>query len=68
MSKKLKMYVWEDVLTDYTSGLVCILASSLEEALEQAREEFPSYVVEGFAGHEYQVYEKPKAVYVYGGG
>jgi len=27
-----KLYVWEGVLTDWTSGMVCILANSEEEA------------------------------------
>jgi hypothetical protein len=32
MAKRLKLYVWEDVLTDYTSGVMFALASSVEEA------------------------------------
>jgi len=31
---QLKLYVWEDVLADYTSGLICILAESEEQAFE----------------------------------
>ena len=31
---KLKLYVWENVLTDYTSGIMFALASSVEEARE----------------------------------
>jgi hypothetical protein len=37
MSRKkevLNLYVWEDVLTDYTSGMVVAIAYSLEEAQE----------------------------------
>lgn len=33
----LKMYVWEDVLSDYTSGIVVSVASSLGEALSLVR-------------------------------
>ncbi len=30
--QKLKLYVWEDVLTDYTSGVMFALATSADEA------------------------------------
>jgi hypothetical protein len=36
--KKLKLYVWEGVLTDYTSGMVCVLARSEEEAWKLVEE------------------------------
>jgi hypothetical protein len=32
--KKLKVYVWNDVLTDYTSGMMFAIAGSKEEARE----------------------------------
>jgi hypothetical protein len=32
--KKLKLYVWEDVLVDYSSGVMFALASSAAEARE----------------------------------
>jgi hypothetical protein len=32
--KKLQLYVWEDVLTDYTSGIIFALATSPEKARE----------------------------------
>ena len=31
---KYKMYVWKDVLCDYTSGIACVYASSLKEAIK----------------------------------
>lgn len=31
---KLKLFVWEGVLRDYTSGMVCILAKDLSQAFE----------------------------------
>ena len=34
MSRKLKMYVWEGVLCDYTCGMAVALAHSAEEAKE----------------------------------
>ena len=45
MKKQLKMYVWEDVLTDYTSGMVAILAEDLEQAKEIAEKIDPTYRV-----------------------
>ena len=35
-----KMYVWEDVLTDYSSGVVVVLAKSVEEARKIAHEQY----------------------------
>lgn len=65
--EQLKMYVWQDVLRDHTSGMVCILAHNLEEAFQVARKKFDAYIIEGFAGHEYTVVTEPDAFYVYGG-
>ena len=31
-NKKLKLFVWEDVLTDYTSGIMVAIAPTVEEA------------------------------------
>ena len=31
---KLKLFVWENVLTDYTSGMICTLAENLEQAFD----------------------------------
>jgi hypothetical protein len=64
----LKMYVWHNVLTDYTSGMVCISAHNFEEAIEVAKRDFPTYVVEDFAGKDYDVYSETHGEYVYGGG
>lgn len=30
--KKMKLFVWENVLTDYTSGIMFAVASNVEEA------------------------------------
>lgn len=35
MKHKLKLYVWEDVLCDYTSGVMFALAESVEDARQQ---------------------------------
>ncbi len=31
----MKLYVWEDVLEDYTSGMICILAKNEKQAMEE---------------------------------
>ena len=59
-SKKLKLYVWEDVLRDYTSGIMVALAYSVSEARSLIRED------QGWAkGSHYSATElskKPKVV------
>ena len=34
MCKNLKLFVWEGVLCDYTCGMICVLASSEQEAFD----------------------------------
>jgi len=34
-TKKLKLFVWENVLTDYTSGVMFALAANVEDARKQ---------------------------------
>lgn len=34
MKKQLKLYVWENVLTDHTDGIMFAMAHSVEEARE----------------------------------
>jgi len=67
---KLKLFVWEDVLTDYSSGMVCILAKDLEQAKEVFLKKYPDdqYVLNDFFGKPYKVITEPQAFYVYGGG
>ena len=38
--KPLKLFVWEDVIPDYTDGCFVVLAASVEEAREQLRARF----------------------------
>ena len=68
--RELKLFIWEDVLTDYTSGMVAILAYDLENAFEVFRKKFPNeeYVIKDFGGQPYKIITKPDAFYVYGGG
>jgi len=39
MSDELKLYVWENVLKDYTAGIVCVAAESEKQAWERLYEE-----------------------------
>lgn len=65
---ELKLYVWEDVLRDYTAGMVCILAHSLEEAKEVAEKKFEPYEVEKFFGKPHKIVTEPDGFLVWGGG
>ena len=38
--ENLKLYVWEDVLRDHTSGMICVLALDLEHAFDLVREKY----------------------------
>jgi len=67
MNEELKLYVWEDVLCDYTSGMVCILAYDLEQAKELLLEKYEGYYAEDF-GKPHRVITKSEAFAVYGGG
>ena len=64
----LKLFVWEDVLCDYTCGMVCILAHNLGEALELARKKYEQYYLDDFAGKKPKIITEPEAFAVYGGG
>ncbi len=69
MRKGLKLFVWENVLIDYTSGMICVLAHDLEEAFELARKkEASDYVVSEMGKVKPKIITEPEAFYVYGGG
>lgn len=65
MGKKLKLYVWEDVLTDYTSGIMVALAPDVETARKLIAEKM-TYKTSDLE-KEPQVVTEPSAFYVYGG-
>lgn len=67
--KKLKMFVWEGdgVLTDYTNGMICVLAYDLEEALKLIRKEC-DYCMGSFPVDKYKIVTKPEAHLCWGGG
>ena len=64
--KDIFLFIWEDVLTDWTSGIAFALAHDLEEALKLMKQK---------AGYDLELpiskmkkIELPEAFYVYGGG
>jgi len=67
----LKLYVWEDVLTDYTSGTSGI-AFALAESIEQAREIIREKGLSDYGMKDLDsdplVVEQPEGFYLYGGG
>ena len=72
MSKKmLKLYVWDNVLCDYTGGVAFALASSPEEAKELLMKsglhehQWQDLKLDG---QDYEAFDEPVASYVYGGG
>lgn len=66
--KKLKLYVWENVLTDYTSGIMFALASSPEEARKKILGGQFSAIMKADLMAEPQVFTKPVGFAVWGGG
>lgn len=64
---KLKLYVWENVLTDYTDGMMCALATSPEQARKLLLKRC-SYIPENQLAEEPKVVSKPEAFLVWGGG
>jgi len=69
MRKKLRLYVWQGVLADYTDGVMFALAYSVDEARKLCLESAGNY---GFADDELKaepdVYEKPFGLALHGGG
>ena len=66
MKKKLKLFVWENVLRDYTPGMMVALAHDVEEARTLLRAKVGYNTCDLNA--EPQVVEEPAAFYVSGGG
>lgn len=73
MEKKLKLYIWEGVLTDYTDGIAFAMAENKKQALLLVKEE-----KQGFCNLAYDqiverkikpiVFTKPHAWAISGGG
>ena len=68
----LKMYVWNDFLSDHTPGLACVLAENIEEALMELKIALERDGLGNLFDEALQIvpsiFERPIAVYVAGGG
>ncbi len=71
MKRKMRLYVWEGVLTDYTDGVMVAVAPSVAEARKVLRAQHPdSSMVEMDSAQEPTEIDlsKPWALAVWGGG
>jgi hypothetical protein len=66
--RKLKLFVWENCLTDYTSGVMFALAYDAEQARMMIREKDKVAGGTGDLGAEPKVITKPEGFAVWGGG
>lgn len=64
---KLKLFVWEEVLTDWSDGFVCAWAENLEKAIELIKEKDEVGASSMDMG-KVRVIEKPEAFVMWGGG
>lgn len=62
----MKLFVWENVLWDYSHGLVCVLADDLEQAHTLLAEKYPEYA-DQIPGLPERIVEAPEAFAVHGG-
>lgn len=65
--ENLKLYVWEDALVDYTSGVMFALARNAKEARKMLLEKDDVIPKEDLRVKP-KVYKKPFALAVWGGG
>jgi len=67
--KKMKLFVWEGVLTGYTSGMMVAIAPTVEEARKQLKKRC-DYLLAEDLHKEPDVYDvtEPVAFHVWGGG
>jgi len=65
----MKLYVWEGqgTLQDWSSGMICVLAHNLEEALRLIAEKDPATTCK-FNPTNYQMVDQPEAFVCWGGG
>ena len=70
MARKCKMFVWREVLVDWSGGLAVAYAPTVEEAVEMLKKDVGEHHFDGvkFDGVEPEVYDKPGMAWVYGGG
>ena len=69
MKKKLKLFVWQDVLTDYTSGIAFAIAETEQEARGMLLKEESCLANDAsFNGNKPEVYEDKMCQTLWGGG
>jgi len=69
MDNKLKMWVMEEVLTDFTDGLVCVYAESEEQAWDLLEQKYPVYFwTLNERMEKFRCIDKPEAFAVHGAG
>ena len=68
----MRLYVWHEVLSDYTHGVIFALASSAEEArrvvIAQVKEDWQRVSIERAITNDPAVYDSPVGFFVFGGG
>lgn len=64
--KKLKLYVWEDVLTDYTPGIMFALAENIDQARDLIRKS--GNILESDLAGKPNVYSSRIGFALWGGG
>lgn len=67
-SKKLKLFVWEDVLCDYTCGIMFALAPDVETARKILLEKEDSNLIKSELMADPDVIETEEGFVVWGGG
>ena len=67
MNPNLKLYVWEGVLVDYTSGIMFALATSVGEARKLILNESDTFTVKRDLKKEPAVYTTKVGFYLWGG-
>lgn len=63
--KKLKMFIWEKVLADWTSGIMVAYAYDVNEARRLLKEQIPNN--SEMDCEPTKVYDSPGVAYCYGG-
>jgi predicted fused transcriptional regulator/phosphomethylpyrimidine kinase len=65
----MKLFVWEGegVLEDYTSGMICVLAKNINEAIALINVKYGGELTD-YPKSKYEVIEKPEAFICFGGG
>ena len=71
MAKKLRLFVWRDVLCDYTCGIIAAIATDADEAREAVvagLEDWERPTLYAEMGKPPEVHDAPFGVHVWGGG